>query len=512
MMDQQIVRAVVEVGTYGNIVRAAMPILKGESIYYLAGEIVPTPTKYTLQLDGDRHVLNDDSDWDLMNHGCDPNVRIDVQSREMVAARDIAAGEELNFNYNTTEWSMTSPFACGCGSPKCAGEIRGFRFLNDQQRRDIAHLISPYIAQRWSDEAKSGKDSASFDIRQLRPRVHVMAPYEVVDGKAVSPEYGPASFREEVKGWFAPMELDWVWHETTIGTVADVVSAIKADQAKRPVAVLNLCDGSEIDGYPGISVVRALMAARLPFSGASIEFYESTTSKVVTKELLFATGVPTAPYAAIVDGKIELDARHFPVIVKPDVSAASMGIQADSVCKSAEEVEERVARMRERPEYKDTKLFAESFVQGREFTILLIEDVNEPLGLWALPPCERVFDPRVPASERFLIFERYWDLPEAARPIPQGEKYYWYALAPEDVRKQLTDIARRAMRGVGGSGYARVDMRMDEKTGQIYVLEVNAQCGLSVEDSTTVGSMLRLSGKTMQDVMQRVLQHAMTRF
>jgi D-alanine-D-alanine ligase len=512
-MDQQVIRVRVEVGSFGNIVRAARPINAGETVFYLEGAIVGLPTKYTIQLDADRHVLNESSDWDLMNHCCEPNVRIDVLTREMVAVRDIAIGEELNFNYNTTEWSMTSPFACGCGAPKCVGEIRGFRFLTDEQRGDISPYISPYIASRWNQVLEAGKNVvAGFDIRELRPAVHILAPYEVLAGKRVSPEYGTPEFRKEVKGWFEPLGLSWVWHEVSLDNVAEVVDSIKAIQTGQPLVVLNLCDGSELDGYPGISVVHALNAAKLPFSGASAEFYEATTSKIETKELLFATGVSTPAFAVVKDGALELDAAHYPVIVKPDVSAASMGINADSVCATPDAVAAKVAQLRKNPKYADATIFAESFVEGREFTMLLIEDPEQPLGLWALPPCERVFDPRVPEAERFLIFERYWGLPDAANPIPAGDQYYWYELAPEDVRKQLTDTARRAMRGVGGAGYARVDMRMNEKSGQIFVLEVNAQCGLSVEDSTTVGSMLRLSGLTMADIMQRVLQHGLSRF
>ncbi|MGE3246456.1 MAG: SET domain-containing protein-lysine N-methyltransferase [Beijerinckiaceae bacterium] len=512
-MDQQVIRAKVEVGAYGNIVRAAMPIQAGETIFYLSGDIVSVPTKYTIQLDAQRHVLNEDSDWDLMNHACEPNVRIDVQSREMVAVRDIEPGEELNFNYNTTEWSMTSPFACGCGSPKCAGEIRGFRFLTDQQRRDIAPYISPYIAQRWSDEIKAGKSSvASIDIRQLRPEVHVLAPYEIVNGKSVSPEYEAPEFRQEIDGWLKPLGLSWVWHETTLQNVPQVVAAIAASAAHGPVVAFNLCDGSEIDGYPGLSVVEALYAANIPFSGASAEFYESTTSKLKTKELLFATGVNTPAWSVVgPDGEVELPAEKYPVIVKPDISAGSYGIEVDSVCDSPAAVARKMAALRADPKFATTTFFAEQFVRGREFTALLVEALDEPLGLWVLPPCERVFDQRLPEKERFLVYDRYWELPDTKMPLPQGEKFYWYALASEDLQKRISDVARRAMRGVGGAGYARVDFRLDERTGELFVLEVNAQCGLSVLDSTTVGSMLKLSGTPMETLVTRILQHALTR-
>ncbi len=39
-------------------------------------------------------------------------------------------------------------------------------------------------------------------------------------------------------------------------------------------------------------------------------------------------------------------------------------------------------------------------------------------------------------------------------------------------------------------GYGRLDIRMDRQTGKMYVLEVNAQCGLSEdEDYTSIGAI-----------------------
>ena len=117
----------------------------------------------------------------------------------------------------------------------------------------------------------------------------------------------------------------------------------------------------------------------------------------------------------------------------------------------------------------------------------------------------------MPAQERFLAFERYWGLPEVDRPIPPGEPYYWYQLAPHDLRPVLADIARRAFRAVDGEGYARVDIRLDARSNQFLVLEVNAQCGLSSSDSSTVGSILHLCEQRMTPIIERVIKHGMTR-
>jgi len=61
-----------------------------------------------------------------------------------MCARSIPQGEEVTYDYNTTEYSMASPFLCRC--VHCGGrEIRGFRHLSipEQQRRAgilAAHL------------------------------------------------------------------------------------------------------------------------------------------------------------------------------------------------------------------------------------------------------------------------------------------------------------------------------------------------------------------------------------
>ena len=56
-----------------------------------------------------------------------------------------------------------------------------------------------------------------------------------------------------------------------------------------------------------------------------------------------------------------------------------------------------------------------------------------------------------------------------------------------------------------------MDIRLDEPSGQLQVLEVNAQCGLSTSDSSTVGSLLNLCGQAMPPIIERVLKHGMGR-
>lgn len=57
----------------------------------------------------------------LINHSCDPNVG---DGQDVVAMRDIEAGEELTYDYAMTD-SGNYDMECKCGSKNCRKRIRG---------------------------------------------------------------------------------------------------------------------------------------------------------------------------------------------------------------------------------------------------------------------------------------------------------------------------------------------------------------------------------------------------
>lgn len=347
--------------------------------------------------------------------------------------------------------------------------------------------------------------------------VLVFVPFIEVAGELVSPHYDLPEYRAEIGGWMDALGLSWEWQPVIARQLPRILDKAQELARNGEAIVFNLCDGSESDGYPGIEVVEGLEARGIPYTGSNPAFYRLTTSKTQSKRALVAHGVQTAPFMMIEDGERDLARAAqeigFPLFLKPDVSAGSYGIQIDSVCYDLDAARRKLQQLLIglHGQHFVGGILAEQFIEGREFTVLVVEDASEPMGLWVLTPGERVFDKRVPPRERFLAFERYWGVEEAERPIPAGEPYYWYAKAPDDLRAPLADLARRAMRAVGGMGYGRVDIRLDERNGLINVLEVNAQCGLSSDDSSTVGSMLNLSGENIVRVIAKILRHGLER-
>lgn len=117
---------------------------KGEVICEIPSEnILDKPNRYTVQIDRDKHTHV--GKLAALNHSCDPNVILDTENMEMVAARDIEKGEELFFFYPSTEWQMDAPFICLCGSANCINVVAGARFLplSTLER----HYLNPHIRE-----------------------------------------------------------------------------------------------------------------------------------------------------------------------------------------------------------------------------------------------------------------------------------------------------------------------------------------------------------------------------
>ena len=103
---------------------------------------------YTIQVDYDLYVVprRNSSVW-YVNHSCEPNCYITGSS--VVVARDVAKGEELTFDYSSdVDWAGFR-MPCHCGSPRCRGTVRAYRFLPERQRQRYGRHVAPYIQRKY---------------------------------------------------------------------------------------------------------------------------------------------------------------------------------------------------------------------------------------------------------------------------------------------------------------------------------------------------------------------------
>ena len=88
---------------------------------------------------------------------------------------------------------------------------------------------------------------------------------------------------------------------------------------------------------------------------------------------------------------------------------------------------------------------------------------------------------------------------------------YWYDCPPEADQPLVKEVAQAAYIAVDGTGYGRVDLRMDNKTGKLYVLEVNANCGFSESADSSMGSILISCKRSLSQLVSSCFDYAVAR-
>ena len=356
-------------------------------------------------------------------------------------------------------------------------------------------------------------------LQQLK--VWVLAPFVQTADANIDYYYDFSQSIAEYTSAFTALNIPWQWQPVTLQDYPVIIENIVQEKEAGvffPV-VLNICDGDEVNGTPGISVVQLLQQKGLVYTGADEYFYRITTSKIPMKEAFDRHQVPNAGWEAI---RIKeqytngiFDRLGTPIIVKPSVSGGSMGVGIKNVVDNKMQLNEQIGKMFDG--YRGWNLaadgiIAESFITGPEFTVLIVGSYHLPQHAIVYTPVERVFHASLPDKEKFLSFDRLWEIYEEETCMPHEENFYEYEMPDATVIDELKKIAWEAHAACKGTGYSRVDIRMDSATKKMYVLEVNAQCGLSEdEDYTSIGAILNISNQTFAGLLTEIINDAFLR-
>jgi len=132
----------------GRSVFALRDFQKGETV--VVGrriQILPERSIYSLQMEFELHVELDEPAC-LINHSCYPNTGVrnnQFGGYDFVALVPIATGDEITFDYETTEYISIAVPKCLCGTYNCRGKTRGFKFLPSQIRENYGQFIADYL-------------------------------------------------------------------------------------------------------------------------------------------------------------------------------------------------------------------------------------------------------------------------------------------------------------------------------------------------------------------------------
>lgn len=355
-----------------------------------------------------------------------------------------------------------------------------------------------------------------------RMHIWVLAPSIAAADENIRYYYDFSQSIAEYQAVFETLQLPWTWQPVTLNDYQQVIEHI-AEQSKNQLSVpviLNLCDGDEVNGAPGLSVVHCLEQHNLIYTGADAYFYEVTTSKIPMKKAFDAAGLSHAAWSIIRKSTIRTDKLFekvgSPLIVKPAVSGGSMGLGVRNVVENTDQLKTLLKELFSGYRGWDLTsdgLIAESFIRGREFTLLISGSYDDRNSATIYDPVERVFHQSLPPNEQFLSFDRLWETYEQESAMPNEENFYEYRQPEESLWEPLKQISWDAYVATKGKGYTRVDVRMDEQTGRLYVLEVNAQCGLSEDENfTSIGAILRFANQSFSQLILEILHDAWCRF
>ena len=273
-------------------------------------------------------------------------------------------------------------------------------------------------------------------------------------------------------------------HRSAPDAVFNLVEAIGADAAKHPLAAGLL----ETAGYL--------------FTGGGPGALFSTTDKRVAKAVMAANGIPTPPWVSYPEGR-PLRACNkgrrpaFPVIIKPACEDASIGITDKSVIS-----DERLFRKALPSVYRrlgQKPLIIEQFIGGREFNVSVVGRRERPE---VLPPAEMLFVNWPAAGKpRIVNYKAKW------QPDAFEYKNTVRTFKPEGAPiEEIRNICLACWEAFGLSGYARVDLRLDEKN-RPFVIDVNSNpC---IAPSSGFISAARAAGYTKKDAVKMILDAAL---
>jgi hypothetical protein len=100
---------------------------------------------------------------DFINHSCDPNCALSGNV-VLIAQRDIAVGEELGYDYATTDGSDYDEFECDCGTALCRGKVSGHDWMLPELQLRYRGTFSPYLAKRIAALGNVGAERRAFAL------------------------------------------------------------------------------------------------------------------------------------------------------------------------------------------------------------------------------------------------------------------------------------------------------------------------------------------------------------
>lgn len=268
--------------------------------------------------------------------------------------------------------------------------------------------------------------------------------------------------------------------------------------AARADLVFNLVESLGSSGRLIPVVPAFLEARRVVFTGSGSIASLLTTNKPLAKSWMYRHGVPTPAWKAPREPVANDIVAPCSVILKPAWEDASVGIDDGAIrrVRTRRDVDEALASASRR----HGDVFAETFIDGREFNLSLLADGE---GVEVLPVAEIEFVDYPEGKPRIVGYQAKWDAD--AFEYNATPRRFDHAASDRSLLDRLRSLAVQCWSLFGLGGYARVDFRVDD-AGRPWVLEVNVNPCLSGDAGFMAAAGQR--GLDARHVVERIIAAA----
>ncbi len=265
----------------------------------------------------------------------------------------------------------------------------------------------------------------------------------------------------------------------------------------QPHAALLALHGS--DGEDG-TVQGLLETMDISYTGSGPGACMRCTDKALAKYLMREAGIPTPQFAAFKESAIKdlgiaaalggLERSiGFPLVVKPARQGSALGV------KFARSHEELPAAIVGALSY-DRAVVLEHYVRGRDLAVSVLDSETPGESPIALPVVEAI-----PREEEFYNYESRYEIGMTTFVCP--------ADLPDGLTERAQELALATYRLLGCHGVARVDLMLEETTGELTVLETNVVPGLT--ETSLLPLAADAAGIGFDELIERILASAFTR-
>ena len=141
--------------------------------------------------------------------------------------------------------------------------------------------------------------------RLLKPYViWVLAPHLESEDPNLKYYYDFTQSIAEYTKVFEELKAEWKWQPVTINNYKEIIRSIAESKNGKTPLILNLCDGDEVNGTPGVSVIHEIEKYGLIYTGSDAHFYTITTSKIPMKKAFDKAGVSSANWRVITEKRV----------------------------------------------------------------------------------------------------------------------------------------------------------------------------------------------------------------